>query len=396
VNIKIRGILSLVAIGLSACETAVPAPPVVVRDSAGLRIVESMGPVRFAAPLSVGPPTFSVGSVEGAAPYLLSRVVGAMQLPNGDIVVGNGATNELRFYDASGDFIRSEGREGEGPGEYAYLRALGRCREAGFIAFDLNWQMNAYDEEGRFVERTTLRAPDGISPYNVACDPEGRILILGWGRAAMQGPQVGFYESRDRLVLTSATGEIDTEFGEWLVSERIGALTGSRPHPAGRATVLAIHDGTVYAGSGERFEIATYDLDGTPRGIARGAGAPLPVTDSVKQAYLELQLERAQPERQASIRREMAGWEWPTSLPAYTALRVDPHGIAWLRDFRLDPDEAETWRLLHPVEGYLGDVPLAAGASLLDVGADHLLVLRRDALGVESVQRLPLTRGEAP
>jgi hypothetical protein len=385
-----RWVFAVLVILTVGCDTAVPAPAVVVRDSAGVRIVESAGSTKHPAPLTIGEPTFSAGSMDGAAEYLLNRVVGAMHLSNGEILVGNGGTNELRFYDDSGRFLRSEGREGQGPGEYEYMRGLGRCRETGFVAFDLNWQINAYDAQGRFVERTVLRAPDGLSPYKTACDREGRLLILGWGAAARQ-LQIGFYESRDRLVLTSLSGDVATGFGEWLVSERVGTQNGSRPHPAGRATVIALHDGLAYVGSSERFEIELFDLEGTRRRIVRGPGAPPPVTDSVEAAYLALQLEAAAQDRAPSIRRELAAWDWPPTLPAYTAMLVDPHGIAWLRDFRLDADEPETWRLLHPDEGYLGDVTLAPGEALLEIDMDHVLVLQRDPLGVESVQKRPLT-----
>lgn len=48
-----------------------------------------------------------------------------------------------------------------------------------------------------------------------------------------------------------------------------------------------------------------------------------------------------------------------------------------------------------PDEGYPGDVTLAHGQALLEIGAGHLLVLALDALGVESVQRLPLRRAGA-
>ena len=391
----IAAVVVTLAIWGAACDTATPAPAVVVRDSAGVTILESTGATGFPAPMTVGEATFSVGLVEGEPEYLLHRVVGAMQLPNGEILVANGGSHELRFYDASGRFLRSEGREGEGPGEYRYMRALGRCREAGFVVFDLNWQMNAYDLQGRFIERSVLTAPDGISPYNVACDPQSRIVMLGWGQAMAQGPVIGFYQARDRLVLASTDGRIATDFGEWLVSERIGRATGSRPHPAGRATVFALHDRRVYVGSGERFEIGLYDLDGTLQSIVRRPAVSLATTSSVKSAHLELAVARAEPDRRPAVRDQVSSWEWPESLPAYTALIVDQEGVAWLRNFNIDSDAPEVWSLLDVHRGYAGDVTLAPGQTLLEPGADYLLVLQRDDLGVQSVLKLTLRRDDA-
>lgn len=383
---------AILLLATAACEAPASAPEVVVRDSAGVRIVETASAVRFPAPITI-PDTQAVriGAVAGDPEYLLSRVVGAMQLPNGEILIGNRGTNELRFYDPQGQFLRSEGREGEGPGEYEYLRALGRCRADGFVAFDLSWQINSYDAEGRFLDKTVLRAPDGRTPYNVACDPHGHFLILGWGRTATEeGPRIGFYETRARLLLTSREGELATDFGERLVSERIGSTGGSRPHPAGRATVFALHDDVVYVGSGETFEIELRDLDGELRSLLRGPSIPLETTDSVRAAYLERALSLASPERRPAVRRQVGEWDWPPRVPAYTALVVDPDGTAWLRAFRIDPEEPEVWSLLDPARGYMGDVTLRPGQTLLDVGRDYLLLLERDARDVESVVRVDL------
>ena len=376
----------------TGCKRTGPTNSVVVRDSAGIRIVETSDPHRVPAAFTISDqPLFVVGQMEGEPQYLLSRVVGAMALSGGSTVVANGGTNELRFYDSKGKWQKSEGREGGGPGEYEYLRALGRCRAGGFVAFDLHWQLNAYDLTGKFQEKSALRAPDGISPYNLACDERGHIAILGWGHPTQAIP-IGFYTARDRLVLASGDGTITKDFGQRLVSERIGTEHGSMPHPAGRATLFAIQNDVLYVGSGERFELELYDLNGALHTLVHGPAVLLKTTDSLKNAYTEWALSRVSAERRPAYRNDMAKWEWPAALPAYTKLVVDDYGIAWLRAFELDPRKPETWSLLDPDRGYLGDVALGPGVSLLEAGRDYLLVLRRDSLDVESVVKLRLNR----
>ncbi|MDZ7778340.1 MAG: hypothetical protein U5R14_00095 [Gemmatimonadota bacterium] len=397
-RITIRAVRSqtlvALAVALSACAEADSATEaVVVRDSAGIRIVETEATGRFDASWQVDDtPTWGVGEVEGDSGYLLSRVVGAMQRPDGSVLVANGGTNELRLYDASGTLARVIGREGEGPGEFQYLRGLGQCREEGFTAFDLNWQVNTFDADGSFVERTTLTLPDGITPYNLACDPDGRFLVLGWGQDAAAGPRPGFHALHGDLLLTRRDGTTETDFGPWLSSERIGSTTGSRPHPAGRATVFDLHDGRVFVGTGERFEVQVRTLDGTLERLLRGPRLALEVTDSVKALTLEVLLRNVDQARRPEVRSDVSAWEWPERLPAYTALRVDPEGIVWTRAFTVDPLEGETWTLLDPDEGYLGDLHLPPGQELLEIGHDHLLVLSRSELDVERVERYGLQR----
>lgn len=380
---------------LTGCGTSAESNAIVMRDSAGIKIIEASYSQRRPAPVTIADrASFDVGLIEGEPEYVLSRVVGAMQMSDGNTIIANGATNEIRFYDSAGKWLKSMGRAGQGPGEYEYLRALGRCRAGGFVGFDLNWQVNAYDVTGTFQDKTVLRAPDGITPYNLSCDDHGHFLILGWGHPT-QGLPIGFYTTRDRLVLTSGDGKISKDFGQRLVSERIGTERGSRPHPAGRATLFALHNDVLYIGSGERFELELYNLDGALQTLIRGPAIPLNTSDSVKTAYMDWALSRVPAERQAALRNEIARWQWPESLPAFTKLLVDDDGIAWVRAFEIDPQATETWSLLDPERGYLGDVKLGADMSLLEAGRDYVLVLRRDSLDVESVLKLTLDRGRA-
>lgn len=387
--------LTLLSAAVSCGGSEAPSNSIIVRDSSGVRIVATSAPARFPAPWQIAEaPDWSVGETEGAPEYLLSRVVGAMQLPDGRILVANGGTNEIRAYDSEGRLVETFGREGEGPGEFQYLRAMGRCQDDGITAFDLNWQVTRFSSEGAVLGREVLRTPDGVAPYNLACDPEGRILLLGWGMDWSASPQLGFHVVRDRLLLTSLQGEDEAELGVWLVSERIGTPNGSRPHPAGRATVFDLHDDQVFVGSGEQFEVEVRGLDGTLHALLRGPRLSLEVTDSLKARNLEVMLRGVEAARQPTVRTSVGEWDWPESIPAYTALQVDSEGVVWARAYSVDPLTGETWSLLDQEEGYLGDLQLPPGQDLLEVGNDYLLVLSRDELEVERVERYALNRSE--
>lgn len=368
----------------------------VVRDSAGVRIVEPRVDSRYAVRWALADiPSWTVGELDGDREYLLDRVAGATQLENGTILVANGGTNELRFYDPTGSFVRSEGREGQGPGEFEYLRALGPCRENGFVAFDLNWQMNAYTPDGTFIAKTVFRAPEGASPYNLACDADGHVLLIGWGRDASSAPDVGYYRTYDRLLLTNHDGEVLVDFGRRLVSERIGGRGGSRPHPAGRATRFALHDDHVFVGSGEKFEVEVWDMNNNLLSLLRGPDVDLTVTAAIKSAYLKGRLAAAPEERHPDLRRQVEGWEWPEHLPAYVDMKVDVEGVVWLLAYTPESDAQQRWSLMDPGIGYIGDIVLPRRHSLLDIGVDYLLLLTTDDLDVERVVKLALDRRNA-
>ena len=69
-----------------------------VRDSAGIRIVEH--PADFEAPVwQIGAtPDADIGEVDGDSTTLLFQVEGAHRLSDGTIVVANRSSNELRFW----------------------------------------------------------------------------------------------------------------------------------------------------------------------------------------------------------------------------------------------------------------------------------------------------------
>jgi hypothetical protein len=383
-----------VLVGCGTAESQGESMPA-VRDSAGISIVEPRAsepkPAQWAVDTE---PYWLVGELEGQTEYLFSRIAGALDLGDGRVVVADGGTNELRFFDDDGQWIESLGGEGQGPGEFEYIRALDFCYPDGFVAFDLNWQKNNYLMDGTFVEKTVLRVPSGITPYSLACDSGGNVLMLGWGRDGSGGPIIGFHQAYDQLLLTDAEGEIQADLGERLSSERIGSQYGSRPHPAGRATRMALHDGLMFVGSGESFEVEVRSLDGTLTHLLRGPQISLEVTEPMKDAYLQGQLARAEDAtRRASLRSQIEGWEWPATAPAFTELMVDGAGVVWVKRFSIEPDTNETWSLLDMDRGYLGYIELGAGQELLSIGDEDLLVRIIDEFDVERVGKLALDRG---
>ena len=89
------------------------------RDSAGMFIVENnLASLRAECRVD-SLPSLSIGVAEGAPEYELHRVFGATQLSDGRIVLVNQGTQEIRFYDARGQFLSRAGRAGRGPGEFS-------------------------------------------------------------------------------------------------------------------------------------------------------------------------------------------------------------------------------------------------------------------------------------
>ena len=108
------------------------------RDSAGVTIVENVrGSWSEAQSWRLSPePAVDIGVLEGAPEYQLFRVGGALRLDDGRIVVANGGTGELRFYDEAGSYLSASGRKGEGPGEFKRPVGIAAARDGACRGFE--------------------------------------------------------------------------------------------------------------------------------------------------------------------------------------------------------------------------------------------------------------------
>ena len=109
-----------------------------VRDSAGIRIIENARPPEGSRlRWRVGPePAVTIGAADGEEPYLFQHAIGATRLSDGRIVVADYGSMELRIFDgASGTHLTTLGGVGEGPGEYGGLMDVERLPNDSIMAW---------------------------------------------------------------------------------------------------------------------------------------------------------------------------------------------------------------------------------------------------------------------
>jgi len=69
-------------------------------------------------------PVLSIGVVEGEDPFQFHTAASSRLLDDGRLVVVNGGSSEVRFFDKEGRFLESFGGPGEGPGEFRAARQI--------------------------------------------------------------------------------------------------------------------------------------------------------------------------------------------------------------------------------------------------------------------------------
>lgn len=102
-NARWAGWWLVTALLVQGCTKSAPSRTYVVRDSAGVTIVENTSPAWSSGEewRVVEPPVVEIGVIDGDQRYQLSRVLGVGRLSDGRILVANGGSQEIRVIRAS-------------------------------------------------------------------------------------------------------------------------------------------------------------------------------------------------------------------------------------------------------------------------------------------------------
>ena len=378
----------LVALASVACQPDDPSigdPAIQVRDSAGIRIIENPRPTEGSRlEWRIGPEAaLSIGEVDGEDPYTLYFVRDAMRLSDGRIVVANGGSHELRFFDARGSHLTSRGGEGQGPGEFERLLTLWPWPGDSIAAWRAPGSgISVFDTEGSY-ERTFALADHATTPgfrWNpLSVTRDGAILVAG----------IADDESMIELQLRGGQGQLLTSLGMHPGSERSGT---TRATAYRRGSVLTLWNDLVIVGTNFRYELKAFTTDGRLARIVRRGHELRAPTEAEVLAYVE---ENARPGTAPDeIRRQARSTPVAEHFPAYGSVASDATGHLWVREysFPLEARPAPLWTVFDPDGQVLGFVETPRGLVIYEIGADYILGLMYDALGVGSVQLWALER----
>ena len=382
----------LVLVGAVACGRA-DAPPVSApaRDSAGVRIVESSAPAWGGnAPWRVAPRAEAeVGGVAGDTARDFAGVRGAARFADGRFVVGDGASAQLRLFDAKGAHLRTLGGRGAGETQFVALGAV-FVRGDTVVAWDDRRQrVLRFLPDGTFLGGVRAALPDTTRlgrPAGVFAD--GTLLLVvptPVDLMLVDAPVLRVPATLARL--GPATAESVASMGtDEIVVRRSARSVSAMMRPFGlngRVAVLA--DGFV-VGQGNTHEFRRYASSGRLEAIFRRPGARLPLlpADTAREHGVRSGAALTVREREA-IDHVWRTVPFPDSLPAHGEIVPDPTGAVWVRDFVRPGDGTSRYQVYGADGTWLGGVELPPRSTLLWVGTDAVLLRRLDESEVEHV-----------
>lgn len=399
-------VLVLAVGGAAGCgdSGASPTVDVAVRDSAGIRIVES--PADLELPLidlRARPPLLRIGALDGDEGEVLYRVTGAVPLSDGRLVIGNAGSHEIRFYDESGTLESSVGREGDGPGEFRRLTWIGPAGADSIAVFDGDGrEVTVFDADGRLARTfrlTEFRDPG--SEEDVA--PRWPLMVgrLGGGNFVVgalpivtTGPtfegipddSIHYYfvvdgGASDRAPLAVPASE------NWVESSESSASV--MPVPLGRRTDAAVGTDILWVGMTDSNDIRGYGEDGALRLIIRRDLAAQPVTPADVERYKDERMALAadNPDLLNFLRESFERIPFASHHPLFSSIIATEQGGIWVEEYSSDSDaDASVWTVYAADGRPVGSARLPPGANILYVTGDSLILRREDELSVEYVE----------
>jgi len=308
-------ILVLTVGSLSACRPRATPDRTTVTDSAGVFVVASRGPDALETLTSIGVPEVAIGD-DGSE---LNRVIGAVRLSDGRIVIGDGGNSVVQYYSSDGTLLGAVGREGDGPSEFRTLQAIGKARGDTVWAYDFSHHRVTFISPEGTVAREVSLHPSLTSALAVGVVPDGTIILgESWSsRRLAESIEPGLSREPVAYLRYASTGELIDTIGLFPGREVLLSFEDGRgvmgAAPMARASVHATTGPWLAIGDQVTHEIRLFSPSGT---LERKLGW-LPSPGRIEQGWSVSWLSRScllsDPPTGASSGRRQAGYGWPTT-----------------------------------------------------------------------------------
>jgi len=327
-----------------------------------------------------------LGRSDGDGPELFGRIAALAVSADGDILVADGITQQVRVFDRDGAFRTSFGRLGGGPGEFRNISGMAWDRDGRLWVADLgNARFSLYGDDYVPLGNAAIQLLPFAIPWGGGFDRDGRIYDL----------------------MTSSDGEGWTTFSFVRADPDSRAWTDTLPpiryyrslsRPAPRRMILARSRLTVrfdpngylwFAETGD-YRITQRTWSGDTIRIVERVHTPARISDAERDSIVQ------------DLR------EWPPNLPETYGIRdipevkpaidriyvgADGHLIV---QPRATPElEGRLFDVFSPTGVYLGPITSPVRFSTLPAtplfDRDAIYGVSTDSLGAEQVVRMRIT-----
>jgi hypothetical protein len=377
----------------------------VVRDSAGVQVVENTGAgVWASSDVWTVERDLLIGTAEGAAEYQFGSIAGIDVDEDGRIYVLDQQASEVRVFDAEGRFLTRMGKAGSGPGELSMAAGPVFASDEGIFVPDvMNQRISWYDLEGTPTGSHPLPMTGGI-PARWMKGADGLIVQQAM---IMQLPGQAEVEPKNLLLRRQPRGDlVDTLLA--LPVGRTMDFSGGQP----RITLFeseplwttAPGDRLIY-GNNSNYRLEVFGADGDLEAVVIRPRARTAITESDQAEFRRIMRDMwgraGMPPQQQEMMASAIGFA--RDYPAFANLLGGPHGTLWVQSvqtpetikaqggtFDIQDFGGPDWDVFDADGRYLGVVAMPARFMPLLFYGDQIYGVQRDEMDVQYVARLSL------
>lgn len=200
----------------------------------------------------------SIGGDVEDEDYVFHKPYDVKVAGDGKIFVLDWGDSTIKIYDDDGQYIRTIGGRGQGPGEFEGLVFFSIGSDGNvYVQDSMNHRVAVLDEQGEYI--AGFRIEDGL-PYEFATDRKNFI----YSGIQFQDDEV----RRLRILRFNAAGEEITDYGLFqlvqpVITKRTQNTVSSTMSRHAATTVWTVdQEGKLYAGYGDKYQISVFDPEG--------------------------------------------------------------------------------------------------------------------------------------
>jgi hypothetical protein len=307
----------------------------------------------------------SIGEAKGREEYIFQGIRAVAVSDNGDMYVVDSKAQHVKVYNNQGEFLRTIGRPGQGPGELFRPRTITYTKNDEIVVGDMN-NLTYFNPAGDYIKRVSL-AKSSISTVKI--DNDRNIF--------------GFCIVRDKGVYELK--KFDPEVKE-LFSYGTSPLPSAEMSRTGKRNVFftllrwdLINGNQIVCGyPGEGYVIKTYDSSANlVRKIER---------EYTKINITEQDKEEAIAEYPSEMRNNTTA---PKHFPPFQTLRADDEGRVYvLTNERTEDKEKYFWDIFDAEGKYILKIPLKTSPRVIK---NKMYVIEDDEEGYQYLKRYKIT-----
>jgi hypothetical protein len=396
-----RALLCTFCVGLllPSCKRESSRGDATVRDSLGVTIVESRRPVWSASDAWTvsATPALRIGVVEGDPHYQFFRIAGVRRLSTGEIVVADGGSHTIRWYDGAGRFLQSVGGPGDGPGEYRWLGGLVGLPGDSILAKDpQRHRVSLYGPSGRLIRSWVIQPlRTYVMPPPIGRVRDGRFIAM---TESGQSSPYGYVRYQALLVRYQDSAVVDT-IAQVAGSEAYYLRCPTRPNAICNYAPLfalqihaAVSGDRIAIGNGDEYAVSVFDPSGALSAVYRRVIPRAKLPELWVTTLIDSAVGMQRPQDQPAVRRALEEVPRREYVPAYTDLLFDQLGCLWVARTTGPGDATRPWDVFDTRGSLLGTVTLPTALRVKQVDDEYILGVEADANQVEFVVLYRLTR----